>query len=146
MTYQVGLAIECRDFASATQVSNYFSVWVATHTGILIRSLTKVKGHQDSENNYWITIYHKYDLAPPNLAYLYDALQVSKLDYRYALAGIEVDEFRTYSELIEDLPTIDIPGLVISSKLIKKANKNSYKIFSEGYFWQPYKPPHNLVN
>jgi hypothetical protein len=34
---------------------------------------------------------------------LYQTLRFTS--FRYAVVGVEVDEFRTYSELMEDLPT-----------------------------------------
>lgn len=34
--------------------------------------------------------------------------------FRYALVGMEVDEFRTYSELLEESHTPSFPGLVLA--------------------------------
>jgi hypothetical protein len=47
---------------------------------------------------------------------LYKHLRIAP-PFRYALVGVEVDEFRTYSELIEDLPNLSIPGLVLAKKI-----------------------------
>ncbi|NES20009.1 MAG: hypothetical protein F6K41_14020 [Symploca sp. SIO3E6] len=35
-------------------------------------------------------------------------------EVRYALVGLEVDEFRTYSELLEESSTLSFPGLVLA--------------------------------
>jgi len=50
-----------------------------------------------------------------------------------------VDEFRTYSELIEDLPNLSIPGLVLAKKIEQEVETlQVFRLFSSGYVWQPY--------
>jgi hypothetical protein len=59
--------------------------------------------------------------------------------FRYALVGVEVDEFRTYSELIEDLPNIAISGLVLAKSITQELGiLTSFRSFSPHYVWQPY--------
>jgi len=82
---------------------------------------------QDIEDNWWVIVMSKDRWG------LYDSLRNISF-FRYALVGLEVDEFRTYSELREDLPSLDIPGLVISSNF---ENPIGYKYFSPGYIWRP---------
>lgn len=45
--------------------------------------------------------------------FLYHTLRFAP-SFRYALVGVEVDEFRTYSELIEDLSNLSLPGLILA--------------------------------
>ena len=126
MTWYFGLAIETGNREDADKLANYFTeVSKLWHTP----QEEKVRTFQDTEDNWWCHIYFEwYEEQTPNLTYLYEALKESECEYRYAAAGLEVDEFRTYSELIEDLPTLDIKGLVISSKLAKQEEKNLSKI------------------
>jgi hypothetical protein len=48
--------------------------------------------------------------------FLYHTLRLAP-SFRYALVGVEVDEFRTYSELTEDLSKLSLPGLVLAKEL-----------------------------
>lgn len=69
---------------------------------------------------------------------LYQSLRFAP-PFRYALVGVEVDEFRTYSELIEDLFDLHIPGLVLSEVFKERVGESSaFRSFSRGYIWQPY--------
>ena len=139
MTYYIELSIECQTEQNANVISNYFNNWVTTSSRLIKE---KVVVYPDIENNYWVDIYFEWNLAIPNLSYLYKALKLAPPVYRYALTGREVSEFKYYSELIEDLPTIIQPGLVISTKLSRRLT--GYEEFSPGYVWQPYIIPYNL--
>jgi len=135
----IELAIECKSEQQADLIESYFIGWV-NQSSRLIKE--KILISTDIENNYWVDIYFEWNLSEPNLTYLYEALKSAPSVYRYALAGVEVSEFRYYSELVEDLPTLNLPGLVISTKLNK--GLTGYKEFSPGYVWQPYVIPYNL--
>ena len=145
MTLYNELSIECDTFEQATQLSSYFKEIVKTYLSPYTPS---VNSYEYTEG-WWVIVHFEYKYIKADFTYLYNALQQSNLDYRYALAGVETSEFRTYSELVEDLPCIDIPGLVISTKLIdltKALCKSYWKPFVTDYIWKPYIPPHNLVN
>ena len=59
--------------------------------------------------------------------------------FRYALVGVEVDKFRTYSELIEDLSNLSLPGLVLAKELNQgRETLPVFRPFSPSYVWQPY--------
>jgi hypothetical protein len=59
--------------------------------------------------------------------------------FRYALVGVEVDEFRTYSELMEDLSDLSLPGLVVAKNLDRRlATLPGFRSFASGYVWQSY--------
>jgi hypothetical protein len=58
----------------------------------------------------------------------------------YALVGVEVDEFRTYSELLSESPDLVIPGLVLAIEVANELRVSStFRSFISGYVWQPYK-------
>jgi hypothetical protein len=105
---------------------------------------------QDSEENWWCRV------VPSNLsevgidsaesAYLmtelgillYQALRFAPA-FRYALVGVEVDEFRTYSELIEESSSLLIPGLVLSRSIEQQLELLPvFRSFSLNAVWQPY--------
>jgi hypothetical protein len=121
MAWIFGLSAECgadeRDAHKFTGVS-----WVLSNGR---DCLCRADTFQDLEENWWCRV------APSNLsevgidsaesAYfmtelgilLYQALRFAPT-FRYALVGVEVDEFRTYRELIEESVSLLIPGLVLS--------------------------------
>ncbi|MEC4895054.1 MAG: hypothetical protein SAL07_11500 [Oscillatoria sp. PMC 1051.18] len=105
---------------------------------------------QDIEKNWWCRVYpnniSEVGIDSPESAYvmtelgilLYKTLRFAP-PFRYALVGVEVDEFRTYSELIEDLSNLSIPGLVLAKELNEELESLPlFRPFSPSYFWQPY--------
>jgi len=141
MTWYHELAIECATEEDAIKIVEYFNKVVKTYT-----SKHSVTYHTDLlGEGYWVQVGYPYFENESKLdsSYLYKSLQQSSLEYRFALAGLETSEFRTYSELTKELPTIEIPGLVISTKLAVRLDLTKWEDFSAGYIWQPYKHPHN---
>lgn len=104
---------------------------------------------QDLEENWWCRVcptnLSEVGIDTPEGAYsmtelgilLYQRLQSSP-PFRYALVGVEVDEFRTYSELMEDLPDLSIPGLTLAIEVGRGLTASSFRPFRPGYIWQPY--------
>ena len=69
---------------------------------------------------------------------LYQSLRFAP-PFRYALVGVEVDEFRTYSELIEESSNLYIPGLVLANPINQKLGiLPIFRPFIPNYVWQPY--------
>ncbi|MBE9237016.1 hypothetical protein IQ227_13515 [Anabaena aphanizomenioides LEGE 00250] len=156
MAWIFSLSAECGDKKSAEVLAIHFRVW-------FIPLETDEKYHvcvdtfQDIENNWWCRVYSdniscigidsvKTANLMTELGFLfYKHLRLytttlPRTKFRYALVGVEVDEFRTYSELIEDLPNLSIPGLVLSTELTQGLETLSgFQEFSSGYIWQPYK-------
>jgi hypothetical protein len=105
---------------------------------------------QDIENNWWCRVYlnniSEVGIDSPESAYLMTELGILLYQnlrfappFRYALVGVEVDEFRTYSELIEDLPNLSIAGLVLATTIEQEGKISPvFRPFSSGYVWQPY--------
>jgi hypothetical protein len=70
--------------------------------------------------------------------FLYQALRFAPA-FRYALVGVEVDEFRTYSELIAESASLLIPGLVISRSIEQELDLLPvFCSFGLTSVWQPY--------
>ncbi|WP_009630593.1 hypothetical protein [Synechocystis sp. PCC 7509] len=105
---------------------------------------------QDIEKNWWCRVspsnLSEVGIDSPGSAYLmtelgillYQSLRFAP-QFRYALVGVEVDEFRTYSELIEELHSLSIPGLVLAKSLKQELEiPPMFRAFSSNYVWQPY--------
>jgi hypothetical protein len=105
---------------------------------------------QDIEENWWCRVspnnLSEVGIDSPESAYLmtelglflYQALRFAPT-FRYALVGVEVDEFRTYSELIEESSNLSIPGLVLAEPIEQELGLlPAFRSFSPSYVWQPY--------
>jgi hypothetical protein len=76
---------------------------------------------------------------------LYQRLRSTPV-FWHRVVGVKVDEFRTYSELIDDGTEASLPGIAITSgRLCQRSryletNKLSVRAseFRSGLFWQPY--------
>ncbi|MFB8788169.1 MAG: hypothetical protein U7123_04820 [Potamolinea sp.] len=72
--------------------------------------------------------------------FLYQRLRSSPR-FRYALVGIEVDEVRTYSELITADGQADVPfdGIVLAEEIWHHIGRPvGFSNFKENYLWKPY--------
>lgn len=70
---------------------------------------------------------------------LYERLRTAP-QYRYALVGVEVDDFRSFSEIDDDLITLDFQGLVLSDLLWRHiGSPDIYVPFESGYRWRPFR-------
>lgn len=105
---------------------------------------------QDIEENWWCRVspdnLSEVGIDSPESAYLmtelgillYQSLRFAP-PFRYALVGVEVDEFRTYRELIEESSNLSIPGLVLAKSLERELGRLPlFRPFSPNYVWQPY--------
>lgn len=106
---------------------------------------------QDIEENWWCRVspnnLSEVGIDSPESAYLmtelgillYQSLRVAPT-FRYALVGVEVDEFRTYSELIAESFNLSIPGLVLAKPIERELGilPPVLRPFSSSYVWQPY--------
>lgn len=107
---------------------------------------------QDVEDNWWGRICPSGISATgvdnPETAYLmtelgillYQQLQ-SAPGFRYALVGVEVDEFRAYGELSSDAGIVAalFPGLVLAESVWRSIGSPlGFRSFARGYVWQPY--------
>ena len=155
MAWIFSLSAECgSDESSAKEFAQHFdqiimgNLWILSNgSQFQIRTDT----FQDIEKNWWCRVcpnnLSELGIDNPESAYLmtelgllfYEALKFDS-SFRYALVGVEVDEFRTYRELIKDLPNLSIPGLVLSTEITQGLETLSgFQEFISGYIWQPYK-------
>ncbi|PSF36823.1 hypothetical protein C7H19_12720 [Aphanothece hegewaldii CCALA 016] len=150
MTWIFSLSAECGSVSlDAEKFSQYFDqISFVLSNGT--RSQCYANIFQDLEENWWCRVcceqISEIGINTPETAYLMTELGIllyqhlqSAPDFRYALVGVEVDEFRTYSELIEDSSILSFPGLVLAETIWNEMNKPSaFRTFSLGYVWKPY--------
>ena len=149
MAWIFSLSVECGSQKNAAeQLASHFadSAWVLSNGR---ESHCRVDLFQDIEDNWWCRVcpsqISEIGVNVPEAAYLMTELGIllyqrlrTAPTFRYGMVGIEVDEFRTYSELLEE-STVAIPGLVLASSVRKELGQASgFQTFSSGYIWQPY--------
>ena len=151
MAWIFSLSAECgASSTTAEEFSRYFSQvsWVLSNGS---QSQCSTIIYQDIEKNWWCRV------SPSSISQigintaedarlmtevgilLYRCLRAAP-PFRYALVGVGVDEFKTYSELIEDFPSLAFPGLVLAQTVIQSVDITpAFVQFSPGYVWKPYK-------
>ena len=150
MAWIFSLSAECgADQVAAEQFAQHFDglSWVLSN-GHQSQCHTAV--FQDIEKNWWCQAcpsgisdvgIDRFDIAYQMTELgisLYQRLQ-SAPPFRYALVGVEVDEFRTYSELISEATVLSLPGLVFAETVWRLLGASTlFRPFSTGYVWQPY--------
>jgi hypothetical protein len=71
---------------------------------------------------------------------LYWLLRTAPPVYRYALAGVETDTFRSYDQLMAEKDLTIFPGLVVSEDIWAATGKRAeFSDFAPGYRWLPYR-------
>ncbi|WP_026079604.1 hypothetical protein [Spirulina subsalsa] len=150
MSWIFSLSAECgSDESNVHQFAGYFEgISYLLSNGHQCKCCTDI--FQDIEENWWCRISFNHlsevGIDSPESAYLmtelgillYQSLQLATT-FRYALVGVEVDEFRTYSELMEELSSLSIPGLVLAKSFEQELGSLSgFRAFSANYIWQPY--------
>jgi hypothetical protein len=150
MAWIFSLSAECgSDESNVTQFAQHFEgiKWILSNGR---QCLCRTDTFQDIDQNWWCRVYpnniSEVGIDSPESAYLmtelgillYQTLRFTS-SFRYALVGVEVDEFRTYSELISDLPNLSLPGLVLAEELTLGLEiLPNFRTFSSKYVWQPY--------
>jgi hypothetical protein len=138
MAWIFSLSAECgSEQAAAEKFANHFNgvSWILSCSTDIF---------QDLEENWWCRVcseigieLENIDMRIPKLArQLYKHLQTAP-SFRYALVGIEVDEFRTYRELLDEAPYLmKFPGLVLSEEVWEITGSSpAFQPFSSGYVW-----------
>jgi hypothetical protein len=150
MAWVFSLSAECgAEPSKASALAQHFEgiSWVLSN-GCQVRCRCRV--FQDIEENWWCQVrpigLPEVGVTTPEMAYwmtelgilLYQRLQ-SALTFRYALVGVEVDEFRTYSELGDEVSSDRLAGLVLDEALWRSLGTAlGFRPFSLGYVWKPY--------
>jgi hypothetical protein len=150
MTWIFSLSAECgADRATAEQFDRHFDSvsWMLSNGS---QSQCRADIFQDIEENWWCRVnpsgISEVGIDAPQTAYLMTELGIllyqrlrSAPTFRYALVGVEVDEFRTYHELLDESPTPTFPGLVLAETVWQSLGASpTFRPFSSGYVWQPY--------
>lgn len=150
MAWTFTLSAECGvEQAKAERFAQHFNQisWVLSNGK---QSQCRTSIFQDIEENWWCRVcpssISEIGTDTAESAYLmtelgillYQRLQSAPL-FRYALVGVEVDEFRTYSELIEESSTLAFPGLVLAETVWQAVgSSSSFRPFSSRYVWKFY--------
>lgn len=150
MAWIFGLSAECGvDESKARLFAQYFEgvTWILSNER---QCQCRTDIFQDIDENWWCRVYpnniSEIGIESPESAYLMTELGIlfyqhlrTASEFRYALVGIEVDEFRTYSELLQDSSDLSIPGLVVAEEVGQALRLSSaYRPFCHGYVWLPY--------
>ncbi|PAX53251.1 hypothetical protein [Brunnivagina elsteri] len=150
MAWIFSLSAECGSKQEdAEKFAQYFdNILLTLSNGT--QSQCQVNVFQDIEENWWCRVYpnniSEVGVDTAESAYLMTEIGILLYKYlrespsfRYALVGIEVDEFRTYNELREELPNLSFPGLVIAESVWNHTFSSEYfRPFRLGYLWKPY--------
>ena len=150
MAWLFSLSAECGvEQAAVEKFAHHFDKipWVLSNGS---QHQTRNGIFQDVEENWWCRIcpsgISELGIDTPENAHLMTELGIllyqhlrSAPAFRYALVGVEVDEFRTYSELLKESSHLAFPGLVLSNAVWQAVNLPSvFRPFSLGYVWKPY--------
>ena len=104
----------------------------------------------DIDGNWWCRVcpsgLSQIGIDAPESAYLMTELGIllyqklrSAPAFRYGIVGVEVDEFRTYSELIDDPMVVSLSGIVIDRDIWQSlGSPPAFRNFATGYCWKPY--------
>ena len=150
MAWAFSLSVECGQSQDAAErFAAYFEGIALTRSpNSLSQCHTTI--FRDIDKNWWCRIcpsnVSEIGIEASDAAYLmtelgillYKQLRMAP-PFRYGLVGVEVDEFRTYRELLEELPTFSFPGLVLAEETWKAlSSPSTFRPFTQGYVWQPY--------
>jgi hypothetical protein len=128
MTWAFSLSAECgTEQIAAEQFTQHFDrlSWVLSNGR---QSQCHTATFQDFEETWWYRVcpsgISETGINTSDTAYLMTELGIllyqqlrTAPPFRYTLVGVEVDEFRTYSELSTESPAPSIPGLVLAETI-----------------------------
>lgn len=150
MAWAFSLSAECgAEQVAAEQFALHFDgvTWILSD-GLQSQCHTAI--FQDADENWWCRVCPENvsgtGIDAPDIAYtmtelgilLYKRLR-SAPSFRYALVGVEVDEFRTYSELSAEVPATSFPGLVLAESTWRSLGASTiFRPFVPSYVWHPY--------
>lgn len=150
MAWVFSLSAECGlQREAAERFATHFEdvSWVLSNG---VRSQCRTATFQDIDESWWCRVspsgISEIGIEAPDSAYLmtesgislYQRLRTAP-NFRYALAGLEVDEFRTFDELLSEAFNLSFPGLVLSATTWQSMESPpTFRPFSPGYVWQPY--------
>jgi hypothetical protein len=150
MAWVFSLSVECgTEQSQAEKFAEHFSdlTWII-NSGIQSQCRSDI--FADLERNWWCRVcpsgLSEIGIEAPESAYLMTELGIllyqrlrSAPSFRYGIVGVEVDEFRTYSELIDDATVTNLSGIVISQDIWQLlGSPSTLRNFTLNYLWKPY--------
>ncbi|PSB56366.1 hypothetical protein [Chamaesiphon polymorphus] len=150
MAWVFSLSAECGTEQSQTEkFANHFRdlTWTIDNG---IQSQCQVDIFTDVEGNWWCRVcpsgLSQIGIDAPESAYLMTELGILLYQrlrfappFRYGIVGVEVDEFRTYSESICDPTVANLAGIVVDRDMWQLlGSPSALRSFATGYFWKPY--------
>ncbi|MEM9214489.1 MAG: hypothetical protein AAGD25_09100 [Cyanobacteria bacterium P01_F01_bin.150] len=150
MAWVFSLSVECgSDQSTAEQFAGHYEdISWSLSNGTQSKCLSTL--FQDIDEHWWCRIcpngISEIGIEAPESAYLMTELGIllyqhlqSAPAFRYALVGLEVDEFRTFEELLDETSIFNMPGLVLSNNIWQlMGSPTTFRSFSPDYVWQPY--------
>jgi hypothetical protein len=148
MAWIFSLAAECGTETAAAAFAAYFADQAGSSAGDRPFQATPSLC-QDLDDNWWCRVVpsglSQIGVDAPDAAYqmtelgiaLYQRLR-SAPAFRYAIVGVEVDEFRTYDELRQESSLAGFKGLVLNAAIGQTWHETNLRPFSPGYVWLPY--------
>lgn len=150
MAWVFSLSAECgTEKSQAERFAEHFKDLILTiDNGI--ESQCQADIFADVEGNWWCRVcpsgLSEIGIDAPEIAYLMTELGIllyqrlrSAPAFQYGIVGVEVDEFRTYSELIDDPMVASLPGIVVDRDIWQLLGSPiALRSFDTGYFWKPY--------
>jgi hypothetical protein len=158
MAYLYSLSTECGP--SKSDADSFASYFDGLTFSLLTGTVSKCQNRtfQDSEGNWWVIVMPDnislsgvntepdyFELTECGLR-LYERIKTAPT-FRYSLAGVEVDMFSTYSEILNSVCTSpngqkffhNFPGLVLRQDVWQAAERpEGFWTFRPGFAWQPY--------
>ena len=157
MAWLCSLQIECgKSEENARLISEHFKTHILYHFGNMPCSMGI--GYYKIGNAWWVDCLpdglSRSGIRDENDQKIMDIIGLSLYDhlkqisgYRFALYGIEVDEFRTYEELdLDDIKNDSFTGLVISNEIWSKfGNHEKFIRFSDTHVWRPFIKTRDII-
>lgn len=150
MAWIFELSAECgSEQEAADAFAAHFENFRCVHSDAS-QSFCSTGTHQDSDGNWWACV------VPSGLSRngIRDEVEAGLMTeighllcehlrtappYRYALVGMESEDFRYFSELDDDLINLPFQGLVISHGIWEGLGRPAIFVpFEPGYVWRPY--------
>jgi len=157
MSWIFSLSVECGSREAAGAMKAHFDRLALTTVAGDLAEL-RISTHVDTDGSWWCwaapagfpsagpSSQEELVLATHFGHQFYGHLREAP-DFRFALTGVEVDEFRLYSQLDTDIDRLNFAGLVVSEAIwTAQGSSKKFESFRPGYRWRPYEGEHEQAH